>query len=376
MSLTGFTDSNIEAPAQAGTHRSASSRADKWIPACAGIIRWLGLPFLLLVMASPAGAQIVGPAGASDQPLSIQADSGVEWQQDQHLYIARGNAVATRGTSEVHADTLIAHYREAKGTSSNTGGNTEIYRVEAEGHVTMKRDAQTVVGDRAVYDVDQQIAVVTGKGLKMTTATDVVTARDSLEWYDQKQVAVARGDAVALRTGKTVKGDILTAYMVKSAPAGGKPGNQPARPQAARGKPGAAPAAAKAATTPAAATAGAPATESKISRVDAQGHVVVSNAVDTGKGDFGVYNAETGIATLIGNVSIQRGKDVIRGQRGVMDLNNNVSRMLPGGAPGAKPQRVQGLFVREEAHPGGKSQTGKSAAGKPAGDKPAAEKKP
>jgi lipopolysaccharide export system protein LptA len=181
---------------------------------------------------------------------------------------------------------------------------------------------------------------------------------------------VGRGDAVATRTGKTVKGDVLTAYMVKTAP-GAKPAPAPAKP----GKKGAKPAAAPAAT-PASATAAAPAAESKISRVDAQGHVVVSNAVDTGRGDFGVYNAETGIATLIGNVSIQRGKDVIRGQRGVMDMNNNVSRMLPGGAPGAKPQRVQGLFVREEAHPGGKSQTGKSAAGKPAGDKPAAEKKP
>ena len=31
-------------------------------------------------------------------------------------------------------------------TNTNTGGNTEIYRVVAEGHVTMKRDAQTVVG--------------------------------------------------------------------------------------------------------------------------------------------------------------------------------------------------------------------------------------
>jgi lipopolysaccharide export system protein LptA len=112
------------------------------------------------------------------------------------------------------------------------------------------------------------------------------------------------------------------------------------------------PAPAKPPVTPAAspggttgATAGA---ESKISRVDAQDHVVITNALDTGRGDFGVYKADTGIATLIGNVVIERGKDVIRGQRGVMDLNNNVSRMMPGGAPGASPQRVQGLFVRQE----------------------------
>ncbi|MGE5270702.1 MAG: hypothetical protein ACM3JG_13630, partial [Thiohalocapsa sp.] len=43
----------------------------------------------------PAPAQLAKPN--DDQPLQIQADSGIEWQQDAHLYIARGNAVASRG---------------------------------------------------------------------------------------------------------------------------------------------------------------------------------------------------------------------------------------------------------------------------------------
>ena len=283
------------------------------------------------------GAAAQGLGSSGNEPIQIHADSGIEWQQSAHLYIARGNAVATRGENEIHADTLIAHYRETK--AGDAGGNTEIYRVEAEGHVMLKRAAQTVVGDRAVYDVDKTIAVVTGKGLKLTTPADTVTARDSLEWYDQRQIAVARGDAVVIHNGKTIKADVLTAYMVKTKPPGGDKG---ASPTAARGKPP---------VTHAAATEGAAGADSKISRVDAQGHVVVTNGLDTGRGNYGVYNADTGIATLIGHVVIERGKDVIRGERGVMDLNHNVSRMMPGGAPGgapgAAPQRVQGLFVRE-----------------------------
>jgi lipopolysaccharide export system protein LptA len=316
-----------------------------------------------LAAQAPGGGPGQAPGQASDQPLQIQADSGIEWQQDAHLYIARGNAVATRGPGELHADTLIAHYREVKGggASGNTGGNTEVYRVEAEGHVLLKRDQQNVVGDRAVYDVDRVIAVVTGKGLKLTTPTDVVTARDSLEWYDQKQIAVARGDAVAIRNGKTIKADTLTSYMVKTAPvqsqaAPASGGSSGARPASAKAKP---------AITPAAAPGGA-AEGSKISRVDAQGHVVISNALDTGRGDFGVYNADTGIATLIGNVVLERGKDVIRGQRGVMDLNKNVSRMMPGGAPGGSHQRVQGLFVRDN-QPGAAASGGPTQAGAPTG---------
>ena len=292
---------------------------------------------------------------SEDRPIEVSADHGIEWQQDAQVYIARGNAMAKRGTTEVHADTLTAHYRPIKGTggkaseskgskAEDTGGETEIYRLDADGHVTIKGERQTVVGDQAVYDVDQQFGIVTGKALKMTTATDVVTARDSLEWYDQKQIAVARGDAVAVRNTKVIRADVLTAHMTKDKPppAAGKPDK--AVPAAAQTKP-----------RNAAMPLGDTDESSKISRVDAQGHVLVSTETDVGRGDYGVYNAESGIATLLGNVTVTRGPNTVRGEYAVMDLNNNISRMMAapaksgtGATPGAGATRVEGLFVRQD----------------------------
>ena len=57
---------------------------------------------------------------SEDRPIQVSADSGIEWQQDAQVYIARGNAVAKRGLTEVHADTLTAHYRPSKGTGGET----------------------------------------------------------------------------------------------------------------------------------------------------------------------------------------------------------------------------------------------------------------
>jgi lipopolysaccharide export system protein LptA len=209
--------------------------------------------------------------------------------------------------------------------------------------VLIERGAETVAGDQAVYDVDQEIGVVTGKHLKLTTASDVVTARDSLEWYDQKEIAVARGDAVAVRGDKRIRADVLTAYVAKAAPDGKPVKPAPAKPvKPAADKPGEAPPL----------DAGG-----RIRRVDAQGSVLVSTATDVGRADYGVYNAETGIVTLIGNVTLTRGQNTIRGQYAVMDLNNNVSRMMP--APGQPGGRVEGLFVRQPAAPAG------AASGKP-----------
>lgn len=316
--------------------------------------RWSGiwLPSLLFYLWSawpPAAAQGLNLGAASeDRPIAISATSGIEWQQDAQVYIARGNATAKRGTTEVDADTLTAHYR----TSKVAGSETEIYRLNADGHVTIKGETQTVVGDQAVWDVDQQTGIVTGKALKLTTTTDVVTARDSLEWYDQKQVAVARGDAVAVRENvKRVRADVLTAHMTKdkAKPAEAKPGARLAKPAPSNPtvKPGTA-----------AGLSGASDEGSRISRIDAQGNVIVSTATDIGRGDYGVYNADTGLVTLLGNVTITRGDNAIRGQYAVVDLNNNVSRMMPtAGKPGSPSSRVEGLFVRQDQSgaPGGQS---------------------
>jgi len=287
----------------------------------------------------PSSAQGLSLGGVSeDRPVEVSADSGIEWQQDAQLYIARGNAIAKRGTTEVHADTLTAHYRPSKGA----GGETEVYRLDADGHVMIKGPTQTVVGDQAVYDVDQQIGIVTGKTLKLTTPSDVVTARDSFEWYDAKQISVARGDAIAVRDTKRLRADVLTAHMTKEKP---KPGEN--QPEAKTSK--AVPATTNAKTSAKAGPLGDGDEGSRISRIDAQGNVLVSTPTDIGRGDYGVYNADTGIVTLLGNVTITRGPNAIKGEYAVVDLNNNVSRMMPGpSTPGTPASRVEGLFVRQD----------------------------
>ena len=280
--------------------------------------------------ASGCAVSALGLAGDDNgKPLNIEADNGIEWQQNNRVYIARGHAKATRGDNSVTADTLYAYYRNttppdaataaspqlrasppADATSPLDNGSTQVYRIEAEGNVIFTTPTQTAYGDHAVYDVDQALLVVTGKNLKIVTPQDVVTARDSLEWYDQKQIGVARGNAVAVRQGplpKSIRGDVLTAEVTK-------PANQP----------------------------------SKISKVDAQGHVIVISQDQIAHGDAGVYNLDTGIATLSGHVTLTRGENELRGQYAVVDTNTNIARLLsapPSAQLTGERPRVSGLLV-------------------------------
>jgi lipopolysaccharide export system protein LptA len=259
----------------------------------------------LLLTAAPLGAQgqLLGLGGGRDEgkPLHIDADRGIEWHQNERAYVARGHAKATRGDISVRADTLTAYYRPKPGATDPNQGGSEIYRIVADGSVILASPTQTVTGDHAVYDLDQAVVVVTGKNLKLTTPTDVITARDSLEWYDAKSEAVARGDAVAIRADRRVSADVLVAHVER--PQGGP---------------------------------------SRINRVDAHGGVHVSTPQEVARGRAGVYNLDTGLVTLTGNVTITRGENEIRGETAVVDLNNNVSRMIAGPSTGG---RVQGLVI-------------------------------
>jgi lipopolysaccharide export system protein LptA len=275
-------------------------------------LRTWALAAALLLVPLGAEAQLLGLGGRDDgKPLQIDADQGIEWHQNERAYVARGNAKATRGNVSVRAATLTAYYRPKPGATDPNQGGSEIYRIVAEGRVVLASETQTVTGDRAVYDLDQAVVVVTGNNLKLTTPTDVITARDSLEWYDRKGEAVARGNAVASRADRRVNADVLVAHVERAQDG-----------------------------------------PSRISRVDAHGGVHVSTPQEVARGRAGVYNLDTGLVTLTGNVTITRGENEIRGETAVVDLNSNVSRMIAGPSTGG---RVQGLIIPESQKGGGPS---------------------
>jgi lipopolysaccharide export system protein LptA len=93
------------------------------------------------------------------------------------------------------------------------------------------------------------------------------------------------------------------------------------------------------ATTMKAAQPGAPAGSSdqqQIRRIEATGDVRVTQKDQTAVGDTGIFDMQSNTVTLNGNVVVTHGKDVVRGQRLMVDLGTGVSR-IDGG-------RVDALF--------------------------------
>jgi lipopolysaccharide export system protein LptA len=294
----------------------------------------------LLSLTVLVGLSIGAPAAAWSQqldmarggPIDITASDGIEWRQEQRQVIARGNARAVRQNVTVTADRLVAFYRPKDGAApqpaqnmmsatSDTGGS-EIYRVQAEGHVVIFTATDQAQGDKAVYDMAQAVLVLTGRDLKLTTPNEVLTARDSLEYWSQKHMAVARGNAVALtKDARRLAADTLVAYTTETPPPAGTANATPV----AAGKP--------AGEDPLASSG-------KLEKVEAFGNVSVRTPTDMATGDRAVYVPETGIARLAGRVRITRGQNQLDGSEAEVNMKTGISRLLAGAGG-----RVQGLVL-------------------------------
>lgn len=286
----------------------------------------LGLTACIVGMTSMALAEPPSPLskGGKDQTpkqLQVTAGQSLEYYADKRLYVARGDAKAVRGTLTVTADILTAHEREkqpgAPKQPKNAGGDKsgagDIDIMTAEGHVVIVDPRQRITGEHAVYDLDKHKMIVTGNNLRYETAKEVVTATDSLEYYEDTKLAVARGHAIADQPTRHIEGDVLTAEF-RDAPNG----------------------------------------QSQLTKMTSQGHVTVitksteakedappkdgkpksenTKGGDVSRGDRAVYDAGSNMAILTGDVRITR-KDgtELSGDVGEVDFNNNQNRLMNNG---------------------------------------------
>ncbi len=250
----------------------------------------------------PALAQSEARFGGS-APIDVVADGSLELHQNEKAIVARTNAVATRGDLRLRADTLTAYYRDLP------NGDTEIYRVLAQGDVEITSPNQKAFGAQGIFDVDRDVAVLTGGDLRVVTANDVVTARDSLEYWRADNLAVARGDALAVRGDNRVKADRLVGLLQENAKG-----------------------------------------QLDLTRIDAEGGVVITTPRDVVQGSKGTYDIGSKLAVLTGDVRITRGRNQLNGSAAEVDLESGVSRLLaaPAGQGAGQGARVRGLFVPEQ----------------------------
>jgi lipopolysaccharide export system protein LptA len=102
--------------------------------------------------------------------------------------------------------------------------------------------------------------------------------------------------------------------------------------------------------TPGAAKAATPGPggSQQISKLEARGGVVVTQKDHTATGESGLFDMRSNTVTLLGNVVVSQGQNVLRGERLVVDLTTGVSRVDAGKSTG--PVR---MLIQQQPSPNG-----------------------
>ena len=255
--------------------------------------------FFFQISAAAVAGGLDFASGSKDMPIEITADNGIEWEKNKEILIASGNAKASRGGITVLAEVLRAYYRK------KTTGGTALYRLDAAGGVKIFSDTESMEGQTAVLDFEQAILKVDGKKVTYKAGPDTITANQQMEYWERQKMAIARGNAVAIHKGKTLRADVLKALLRK---------NKTGR--------------------------------SEVYIIEAFNNVLIVSDKDRLRSDSAIYKLDSGIVTLKKNVLIVREDSILNGDLAEINLKTGISKLLTVDSVGSNKEkpRVRGLI--------------------------------
>jgi lipopolysaccharide export system protein LptA len=160
----------------------------------------------------------------------------------------------------------------------------------------------------------------------------------SLEMRDKQKEATFSGNVKVVQGDTTMTSKTLVVFYEQSSEK--KP--PPAKKGAGKGAP-------MQSATP------GPGGSSSIKRLEAHGNVVVTQKDQVVTGETAIFDTKTNLITMLGGVVLTQCKNVLRGDRLLVDMTTGVSRVESDSG------KVQGLFVNQSGQNGGCGGAGQAA---------------
>lgn len=224
--------------------------------------------------------------------ITLQADNGVEYHQNEQKIIAKGNAVATKDNMQIKADRLTAFYAPQS--------KNKISRVTADGKVQMKSDQTEAFGTRLDYQNSTGIAILSGSPAHIKTPDADIQAQGPITYYQNEQKAMASENVLATDAkGNTLQADAMTAYFTRDN----------------TGK-------------------------MIVDKIEIANNVTIKAQDTVITADRGTYYTSQGKIKLFDNIVINQNGNILKGAQAETDLNTNISKIVSDGAKG----RVSGVF--------------------------------
>lgn len=217
------------------------------------------------------------------EPVEIYAEQGIEWHKNDNKYLAIGNAIAKSGKMSVNSDRIEAFYEE----SDNSG--MDIKLVKAHRNVVVTDENLKIVGGKlAEYNLRKDYFSIFGKNLILTSQENKLESNNKMEYWRTKGVAIASGKAKAQKGNEfKIEAEKLVWYLNENDK------------------------------------------KIEVKKIFGFDNVSIYTNNEVAFSDKALYNKESGICKLFGNVKLQKGDSFLTGDYAEVDLNKGISKLLP-----------------------------------------------
>ncbi len=243
---------------------------------------------LICVCSKLIQSQQLSNLNNNDQPIEIFAEEGIEWHKNKNKYVAIGNARATSGSMTLQSDIIEAFYEEKNSSDMN------ITEVKAKKNVIIEDNKMKIEGgEYAEYNILKDYFLIKGKKITLTSESSTLKSNKKLEYWRSKKIAIATGKAVAKKDNEfVVLADKLVWYLQESKK------------------------------------------KTEVKKLLGFNNVSIKTNNEVAFSDKAIYNNDTEICKLFGNVKLQRGESFLIGEYAEVDLKSGISKLLP--SPGKK----------------------------------------
>ncbi len=253
---------------------------------------------LLFFICQTTNSQQLSNLSNNENPIEIFAEEGIEWHKNENKYVAVGNAKAISGSLSLKSERIEAFYTENEDSGMN------IKEVKAKKNVIVEdRKMKITGGNYAEYKTLEDYFLIVGKNIILTSEANTLRSKEKIEYWRSKNVAIATGKAEAKKDKEfVVLADKLVWYLKEN----------------------------KNKTT--------------VKKILGFKNVSIKTNNEVAFSDKAIYNNETEICKLYGNVKLQRGESFLLGEYAEVDLKKGISKLLPAPGNSMKENKVKALI--------------------------------
>ena len=227
-------------------------------------------------------------ANESLTQFKVEADKSIEYFEKHKIYVATGNAKASKGQFSMNAEKITAFMGKKN--------NANITAVESTGNVIIINQDTVAKSGFARYNFKNKFIILKGKKQSIESKKFKLSSKKFISFDDINKIARSEGDVKLFLSGPiSISSKKINANFDKI--------------------------------------------NNTLITASAQGNVKIQTKSETILCNSAKYDNKTNIINLKGNVIIKRDKSVLTGEIGYMNLKTRKSKIESN-----KSQRVKGIF--------------------------------